>query len=258
MDGQINAIWSYMSLGASMPVPAGMDVGSSMVLRPVDTPMVFRTFMREVGPRSILVGYPESVHVAFDANVIRLAKAWRGGFFDAKGTWQGRAGEFFDPAGEEVIDMAPGPALALLEDPEAPWPVAGFNDRNIGGDFLGYHLDELRRPTFRYRLDDIEIQEQPIPVVSAGGANFIRRFTLDSGNESNNLYLMLAQGEEITQTGDRSWSVDDGMSISLSFGERSDQSMTPVIRSSSGVKELLLSVALKANQTVSVDVEVSW
>ena len=258
VDGQVKALWSYMSLGASMPVPAGMDVGSSMVLRPLDTPLIFRTFMREVGPRSILVGYPESVHVAFDANVIRLAKAWRGGFFDAKGTWQGRAGQFFTPYGEDVIDMPPGPAFALLEGSEAPWPQAGFNDRDIGGDFLGYHLDEQRRPTFKYRLEGIEIQEQPVPVVRAGGSIFIRRFTLESANDSNNLYLMLAQGEEITQTGDRSWRVDDDMSISLSSRVPTDESLRPLIRSSSGVRELLLPVILRANRPVSLDVEVSW
>ena len=89
-DGQVDAILSYMSLGASMPAPAGTNIGDALVLAPEDVPIVFRTFMIGVSPRAIVVGYPEAVHVAFDANVIRLAKAWRGGFFDAQGTWSGR------------------------------------------------------------------------------------------------------------------------------------------------------------------------
>ena len=61
-----------------------------MELIPSDEPIVHRTFMAEVGSRSILVGFPEMVHVAFDANNVRMAKAWRGRFFDAKGQWEGR------------------------------------------------------------------------------------------------------------------------------------------------------------------------
>ena len=103
--GQINAIYSYLSLGSSMPVPDGMNVGDSMVLTPKDEPIIFRTFMTDVSPRAIVVGYPESVHVAFDANVMRLAKAWRGGFYDAQGTWSGRAGRFLDPYGLSLIHI---------------------------------------------------------------------------------------------------------------------------------------------------------
>ncbi len=45
----------------------------------------------DVGSRSILVGFPERVHVAFDANDIRLAKAWHGRFFDASASGKAAA-----------------------------------------------------------------------------------------------------------------------------------------------------------------------
>ena len=109
--GQIDAIWSFLSLGASMPTPEGMDVGSELVLVPDERPLVFRTHMIDVGPRAIALGYPENVHAAFDANTVRLAKIWRGAFFDARGTWQGRAGQFLGPYGTDVLNLPAGPAF---------------------------------------------------------------------------------------------------------------------------------------------------
>ena len=52
-----------------------------------------------IGPRAILVGSPDGLHVAFDANAVRMAKAWRGRFFDAKGSRDGRGGVFLEPLG---------------------------------------------------------------------------------------------------------------------------------------------------------------
>ena len=159
--GQIDALWGFLSLGASMPTPEGMDIGSELVLVPDQRPLVFRTHMIDVGPRAIAIGYPENVHAAFDANTVRLAKVWRGAFFDAKGTWQGRAGQFFGPYGTDVLNLPTGPAFAVLDDIDSPWPATGRYDRNVGGRFLGYRLDDLGRPALRYRLGDVLIEETP-------------------------------------------------------------------------------------------------
>ncbi len=254
VDGQINAIYTYLSLGLSMPVPEGMNIGDSMVLTPQDEPIVFRTFMTGVSPRAIVVGYPESVHLAFDANVMRLAKAWRGGFYDAQGTWSGRAGRFLDPYGDDVINMPPGPALAFLDSIDEPWPPVTMTDRYTGGRFMGYRLDDERRPIFMYQLGDIVIEEQPLPVLSPGGANLVRRFSLEAGQVSDALYLLLAEGDEITENNDGSWTIDSHINIAV----RSSTPMTTIIRTSQSVQQLLLRVGIASNQTVSIDVEISW
>jgi len=254
VGGQIAAITTYLSLGVSMPVPSGMNIGDTLVLIPTDQPIIFRTFMTDVSPRAILVGYPESVHIGFDANVIRLAKAWRGGFYDAQGTWSGRAGRFLNPHGDDVINMPPGPALAFLNNADEPWPPVTMTDRNVGGRFMGYRLDDQSRPIFMYRLGDIVVEEQPLPVVSAGGANLTRRFSLEAGRVSDDLYLLLAEGDEISRNDDGSWSVDGLMSVIL----RSSAPMTPYVRTSQGVRQLLLPVGIASNQTVSIDVEIAW
>ena len=95
-DGQLGAMWSYLSMGESMALPIGLNPGG-MELVPGDVPLIHRTFMAGVGPRAILVGFPESVHVVFDANGVKLAKAWRGKFFDASGMWEGRGGKWMGP-----------------------------------------------------------------------------------------------------------------------------------------------------------------
>ncbi|HJO05082.1 MAG TPA: c-type cytochrome [Acidobacteriota bacterium] len=253
-SGQIDAIWSALSLGTSMPAPAGMDVGDSMVLVPGSEVILFRTFMNEVGPRAITAGFPELVHVAFDANVVRLAKAWRGGFYDAKGTWQGRAGKFLDPYGEDIIDMPPGPAFAYLDDANSDWPQPARNDRDVGGQFQGYELDEQRGPIFRYRLGQVNIEEQPVPIPSAGGANLTRRFTLSGDTVDEQLYLLMAEGEQITPQAEHSWAIDGRFTVSL----RSRQSLMPVVRSSRGVRQVLVPITVSDGEAVALEVEIAW
>ena len=254
VDGQIDAIWSFLSLGTSMPTPEGMDIGSEMVLVPDERPLVFRTYMIDVGPRSIAIGYPENVHAAFDANNVRLAKIWRGGFFDAKGTWQGRAGRFFGPYGTDVLNLPPGPAIASLDDIDSPWPSAGRDDRNVGGRFLGYRLDEQGRPALRYRLADIVVEEAPIPVPGAGGTDLIRRFRLAAGSSPGPVFLLLAEGEEIVPGAEHTWRVDDRLDVSVT----SDADLEPIIRESQGVHQLLQRIDLEPNETLNIDLSLSW
>ena len=253
-EGQITALWAFLSLGGSMPTPEGMDVGSELVLVPDQRPLVFRTHMIDVGPRTIAIGYPENVHAAFDANTVRLAKIWRGAFFDAKGTWQGRAGQFFGPYGTDVLNLPAGPAFAVLNDIDSPWPATGRYDRNVGGRFLGYRLDDHGRPSLRYRLGDIEIEETPTPLPSGGGADLVRRFRLAAGPAPGPLFLLLAEGEEIVAGPGRTWSVDGLLDVSFA----SEEDLTPIVRDSQGVRQLLQRIELEPNGSLDLEVTLSW
>lgn len=253
-EGQIGALWGFLSLGASMPTPEGMDIGSELVLVPDQRPLVFRTHMIDVGPRTIAIGYPENVHAAFDANTVRLAKIWRGAFFDAKGTWQGRAGQFFGPYGTDVLNLPAGPAFAVLNDIDSPWPATGRYDRNVGGRFLGYRLDDHGRPSLRYRLGDIEIEETPTPLPGGGGADLVRRFRLDAGPAPGPVFLLLAEGEEIVPGAQRTWSVDGLLDVSFA----SEEDLTPIVRDSQGVRQLLQRIELEPNGSLDLEVTLSW
>lgn len=254
MRKQQEAIWAYLSMGKSIPLPQGIHRPSGgSELTPYSEPIIFRTFMTDVSPRAITVGFPDQLHFAFDANVVRLAKAWRGKFFDPSGTWNGRAGKFNGPLGTDVINMPAGPAFAILKNSTEAWPAVAKNDRNKGGDFRGYRLDEELRPIFVYDLGGWRIEEQPLPELKAGGAVLTRKLNLRAaGSKAATLYFLAAAGK-ISKEPDGSYLVDDKLSIKLKT------SLAPQVRTSggSGGRQELI-VPIKANATASIEVEMSW
>ena len=261
-DSQVSAIWTYLSLGRLMALPAGLVPTTGDELIPAEQPIVHRTFMAGVGVRAILVGFPEMVHVAFDADGVRMAKAWRGRFFDASGMWEGRGGTWNGPLGTDVIEFPPGPSFAFLDSPNAAWPKiiessgppANEKYRHVGGHFKGYSLDKQERPTFHYILKDVDIYEQPVPVQLANKSDLIRKFALASKVPVKDLYFLATQGEKIVEKSPGAWSVDDGK---LTLTLKSIEKLEPVVRDEEGQKQLLLPVHLN-NGAVSFDVEMSW
>ena len=258
-DGQIGAIWNYLSQGESMALPIGLIPTAGYELIPADTPIVHRTFMAGVGPRAVLVGFPEMVHVAFDANGVRLAKAWRGRFFDAKGMWEGRGGQALGPLGTDVIDLPPGPSFAILQSQTSPWPKIGEpvvdeRYRNVGGRFKGYLLDKDERPTFNYVLNDsISISEQPIPVLKQRSADLIRKFTVQSKQPVSGLYFEAAAGKLIEQKSPGVWVVDGKMTVKLDPADK----LHPMVRESDSQKQLLVPVQFN-DGVAAFEVEMSW
>jgi mono/diheme cytochrome c family protein len=259
-DGQEAALWDYLSMGQSMMLPVGLQPGG-FELVPADSPLIHRTFMAGVGPRAVLVGFPEGVHVAFDANGVKLAEAWRGKFFDAGGMWDGRGGRWNGPLGHDILPMPPGPAFALLEHGDSPWPQLemGRSDekfRNVGGHFKGYVLDKNERPTFHYILNDtIDIQEQPLPVLKSAKPNLDRKFTVSSKEAVKGLYFLAAQGKKIDQKTPGVWAIDDGKTTVTLTAK--DATLEPVVRDSNGQKQLLVPIEFTSG-TISFDEEIAW
>jgi hypothetical protein len=256
VDGQIAATWAYLSLGASMPLPAGARPdGAGMELIPIDEPIVHRTFMADIGPRAIAVGYPDNVHIAFDANQVRLAKAWRGRFFDAKGMWEGRGGAHLAPLGQDVIELPAGPALAVLATPDAPWPVAkGRLPRDIGGHFRGYRLDPKRQPVFLYQLDGAAVEEQATPVLKEGGVALLRRITVTGKRPAaGGLYFLAAAGAKVAPQSPGVWRVDDKLTVKFAAGTAGAS-----VRERGAAKQLLVPVELKDGAATTIEVEMAW
>ena len=236
-DKQIEAVWSYLSLGKSMPPPKGVmppDGRARMEMTPIDGPIVHRTFMKDVGPRSILCGFPENLHVAFDAHGVRMAKVWRGRFFDASGVSSGRTDKFLGPLSEDVLDL-PAPSFAVLDDAKAAWPELPRTARNVGGDFLGYKLDAAGVPTFKYRLMGMTIEETPIADLAEGGSILRRKFVV-SGHGNGKMFFLVWRGAEIEKTADGAWKSGDVV-ISLT-----GDATNPSVRQGSNTSELLLPI----------------
>ena len=178
---QIDAIWTYLSLGSSMPLPKGMIAGNEYDLMPQGRPIVLGTFMDGLSARCFAVGFPEQVHFVYDGDHRRTAKAWRGKFMDAAGTWFGRAGLLCEPAGIDVIDFALGDAVAIMPNSQANWPEK--SGREAGWRFLGSDRDSAGVPTFRTANDTLYIEERIAPVAAVGGAHLVREFIIRAKSE---------------------------------------------------------------------------
>ena len=212
---QIDATWTYLSGGESAPLPKGLivDRGSFDVVPSAEEPAMTGIFLRGHSARTIAVGYPERVSIAFDVENIRMALAWRGDFINAQGTWQGRAGALEVPAGTSVISMPGGMAVALLERPDAIWPLG--DAREGGWRFKGYRRDEARRPIFRYQKGSVEISEVSIPQMTAEGTNLLRVFDIRGNENSDGVQLRLARDKTIRPAGNHRWQVGDQLFITV-------------------------------------------
>ncbi len=185
---QAEALWSYVSLGRSMPLPDGLVVpDSEYELTPTSGPILCGVFLKNASPRTLMVGNPELVHYAFDLENSRLVCAWRGRFFNARGTWDGRAGGLEWPQSDELCEFDRTPALAFLASRDAPWPTA--IGREAGFHRLGTRYDAQRHPTFRYRVREVEVAESCVPLVRPGAPGLRRVFDLRAPGPVDELYL---------------------------------------------------------------------
>ncbi|MEM9381161.1 MAG: hypothetical protein AAGB93_14510 [Planctomycetota bacterium] len=162
IDAQIEALWCWLGEGESMAPPPGLDTGPwAFEIDASERVRAVSVFMKDVSPRVLCVGTPENVHFAFDEQGVRLARAWRGRFLNAMGTWNGRAGALETPASADVTDLAPGLAVASLEDLYAPWP------EGVGRDAEARMLSRSTHPdgslTFRYAVGDVRVSETVAP-----------------------------------------------------------------------------------------------
>ena len=237
-DRQIRALWSWLSLGESMPLPPGLIVADDAYeLVPVDRPIYVGALMQNGSSRMVNVGFPERVHLTFDFEHARLMQVWRGDFFNAEGTWNGRAGQVQVPKGESIRPMPPGPSFARLADPGAEWPLLAGRDG--AWRMNGQRRDAQGRPTFRYHHGSCEIEESLLPQYAEGGPALIRRFrvTLPTGEEGWYLRADL-----------------DG-ALKLTFKEP----WHPITRTSaSGAVETLLPLPRGDGSTLEIEVNLQW
>ena len=135
-------------------------------MRAGDEPYVLRSFVThrdEKRTHVVSVADPAGVHYSYDAEQGSLIALWRGPFMETTEMWRNRGEpQLAVPLGS-VVSLPGAPAIAVLPDPSAAWP----DSMEAGYRFLGYDLDEARRPVFRYRLDDLQVPDPggPLPEV---------------------------------------------------------------------------------------------
>jgi cytochrome c551/c552 len=193
-DAQIAAIWTYLSLGDSMPLPIGLvlDPGA-FELTPIDSPIYHACFLRGASARGMAVGFPQRKHLAFDYEHLRLDSLWYGDFVNASATWDGRAGGLVQPGGEAILDMPPGLLVAELETATTPWPTA--DKRAEGWRLLGHKRSPEGMPTFRYAKGAVLVEESLRPVIGPGG-HFVRRIRVE-GAPAEGFYLRIGAAQDV-------------------------------------------------------------
>ena len=210
---QIEALWVYLADGDRAKKPVGLS-RQSRELRVGDTTELCRG-QGPVGYRGIGVGYPERLNLGFDSGEMALRMLWKGEFVSID------AGHFH-PRGTDSINFPPGIPFHRLESPEATWPRKAKTNHlfphDHGYQFLGYHLDARRRPTFRYRYGDILVEDFFEDVLDAQSKAYFRRtltFTVPSGSTASTnspaaqpFEFRAAVGQRITSSSARSFSAD--------------------------------------------------
>lgn len=243
VDKQIDAIWAWLSVGEKGGMPHGLSPDDDSLLIPSDEPIVFRTFLDQVGAHSILVGFRQRTHVAFDANRVRTVLAWTGNFVTTKHAWDGRAGQYAKIDGSNVLWLPEGPPFAQLSSLDAEWPKdvpkqkLGATRTPPGWKFRGYALDENRLPTFLYEMNGVRIEESPSSGFRQDAAVLTRKFVLRSNTEPQDLYLRLAAGQTIVSQGEQ-FVVDDRVRWSVA----SSPPASANIRRSGDAEELILPI----------------
>jgi len=221
--GQIEGVWRYLASAKPRP-PIGASA-NPIELVPTDQTILYRNFIEGAGPRAIAAGFPDKVHVAWDADQMRLALVWRGAFIDAGKHWTGRGQGFQTPLGDGVFTPDMAPSIAVLGSPESPWPVAAQRGQPAGGQpdgprdgvrFRGYSLDAQGRPTFNWSTDGMRIGEKIEPVVVDGKTMVRRTIRLTGRPAAGEAFFRVALASKVDE-GDSGWlRIDDTWRVRVS------------------------------------------
>jgi mono/diheme cytochrome c family protein len=171
-DRTIDTLWAYASLGQSMPAPVGVKEKHNYTLIVTDTPIVSRCQVPDPAGTivyGISVGLPGRINYTFDAEHVMFRTAWRGGFLDMSGDWDGRGGNPVRILGQRFYSQAIAPLRIGDADKDSPRV------------FKGYELKE-KIPTFIYTVGGVEVRERITALEN--GVGIVRTFELDPGNKT--------------------------------------------------------------------------
>lgn len=251
-DRQIAAMWAYLKELDRQPLPEKIEQVRSQnyELKPVDKPIVLRTFMKEAGTHAIAVGFPQKVHLAFDAETAQLAAAWRGRFLDAQGTWFSRFTPPAEPLGEKFLTFPTALPLAHLESAEQPWPK--LDPLNPPYQFRGYRLDKQGVPTFLYRFGEYDIQDRIEP---GKKQTLHRRLTITQRQpnaKSDKLWFRPLAGKTLKRVNGSEYQTESGLTVMVSqpLGEAGK-----IVRSQSTTAWV---IPLPVDTETTIEIQYDW
>ena len=200
---QIEAIWSYLADGSRAKKPIGLSRESDE-LHVSDVAEICRGH-GPAGYRGIGVGYPERINLAFDSEEMALRQLWKGEFASVQ------MGSF-KPRGTESIAFPPGIPFHRLASLEDNWPYKGKTNytfpQDQGYQFRGYHLDAMRRPTFRYLYGEVAVLDYFEDTQGKDGkAIFKRTLSFNTPAQQTPFYFRAAAGKNPVKKSDRDFTI---------------------------------------------------
>lgn len=243
-EDQIETIWQYLLEGRQARAPAGV-IKKPLEIVVTNEARILRRQYPEIGKRGIGVGYPGGVNLAYDAQQMRLATIWKGKFADPAAAWYGQ--------GSGNV-RAMGPTLPLPKGPELfdpTEPQITDDSRPSNYQFKGYSLDNERRPTLRYEIGSIAVEDyfSEFKDDTTNQVQLRRRVTINSSDEREEFWFRLANSETIERDTNGSYRIGGQVVIKVV----SDQ--TPKI----GDKGLLyLPLKLAPRQPQELVIEYRW
>ena len=244
---QLAAMWSFLEKGANGGVPEGI-VNGMIELKADQKPVIYRNFIDGVTPRGIAVGYPERANLCWDANRMALAVVWQDRFIDASKHWEGRGQGNQTPLGGNVTKFETVAPVAVLQDLDTAWPDGAPKER--GYKFLGYRLDKLGRPTFRYRFADAEVEDTPLPVAGEFSGTFKRNIKVTpTGQQPDSGVYFRAGSGNIEPLEDGWFLLNDAHRIRVTTSGNK-----PLVRQVGGSSEILVPV----NGATMITQEIVW
>lgn len=241
---QIGAIWEYLLDGRQARAPRGLHHKPIELLATNDRAVMLRRSYQGIGKRGIGVGYPGEVNLAYDAQQMRLAMIWRGRFADPGSAWRGQGSGNVRPLGKNLIRFEPGPDIDHDQTPQSL-----VNRRPPNHQFTGYRLDDHGRPTFSYRIDDVDVQDYFVDLKDPVSKHTLlkRTLTLTVNQSSPNLHFRVANGKTITMINNHTFRVDDSLRIQIApphqakiVAKEAGQRLTIPINLQSGSTKIVL------------------
>ncbi|AYQ32702.1 family 16 glycoside hydrolase [Runella sp. SP2] len=209
-----------------------------ILVAPGSTPVVHRSFFRianENVSHGVSVGEPTGIHYAINLEKGALARVWKGDFLDVTPMWNDRGNGMSIPQGS-VLNLNNQPTLALIASEQTAWPASygetdGFRQR-------GYEIDAAGRPTFKYDVAGVKVEDQIRPDADS---KFLNRELRIAGTIPATLKCRLASGKEIVKISDNTFVVDKSYYI---------QADGAAIRTIGGNQELVVPAASKINYSL--------
>jgi len=209
-----------------------------ILIRPTGEPIVHRSFFqinRENVSHGLSVAEAGGIHYAMNLEKGALCRVWKGDFLDVTPMWNDRGSGMSIPQGS-VIDLQNQPTLALIPNDQITWPTT-FGETD-GYRFRGYELDATGRPTFKYDLAGIKVEDLIRPDAES---KYLTRQLRLVGNIPPTLKCRLAAGNSITKINDNTFAVDKNYYI---------QTTGATIRNINGTQELIVPAATKINYSL--------